>query len=283
MEEGLKRLFSRMVLGMLLAVVVLVHPALSTNVAAQHSSDFQKMKAAMDELAQKSGQDFEVSYINSIIPHHQGAIEMARLVQNDAPHQEVRDAATAIINAQQSEIEELTTWLKDWYGQPVKPDPRMQMSPAMMDMLKQANPTTREKLFLAMMREHHQSAIEMGPLVLQKATHQELKDQAQKMIADQAREQAMFGGWLQGVFNINPPVPTGDMQDGMDAVMNMGAPTMAPTTAPAGGAPAASGASGTPSRLPNTGEERDPSVLAVLALTIGALLSAGYVLRRKAM
>jgi hypothetical protein len=136
----------------------------------------------------------------------------------------------AIINAQQSEIEELTTWLNDWYGQQVNPDPRMKMPPAMMDMLKQADPTMREKLFLAVMREHHHSAIDMGQMVLQKATHQELKDQAQKMIEDQTREQAIFGGWLQGLYNINPPVPIGDMQHGMDAVMNMGATAMAPTT-----------------------------------------------------
>jgi LPXTG-motif cell wall-anchored protein len=279
----LKRFLNKTVLGFILAIVVLVHPALSTTVAAQHGPDFQKMKAAMDELGQKSGADFEINYINSIIPHHQDAIEMARMVQNDAPHKEVRDVATTIINAQQSEIEELSTWLNDWYGQQPNPDPRMKMSPSMMDMLKQADPTMREKLFLAMMREHHQSAIEIGQLVLQKATHQELKDQAQKMITDQAKEQAMFGGWLQSLYNINPPVPTGDMQHGMDAVMNMGAPAVAPTMTPAGGAPSAPGSQATPSTLPNTGGESAPFVWVVLALTIGTLLIGGYVLRRKAM
>ena len=89
--------------------------------------------------------------------------------------------------------------LKDWYGQDVQPDPRMQMSPEMMNMLMQADPTIREKLFLAMMREHHQSALDIGPLVLQKATHQELKDQPQQMITSQQQEQTMFGGWLQGL------------------------------------------------------------------------------------
>jgi hypothetical protein len=62
---------SKVMMGVILTIVMLVHPALSTDVAAQHGSDFQKLKAAMDELAQKSGQDFEVGYINSIIPHRQ--------------------------------------------------------------------------------------------------------------------------------------------------------------------------------------------------------------------
>jgi uncharacterized protein (DUF305 family) len=69
----------------------------------------------------------------------------------------VRDIATTMINEQLTEIEELTTWLNDWYGQQPNPDPRMKMSPSMMDMLKQENPTMRAKLFLAMMREHDNS------------------------------------------------------------------------------------------------------------------------------
>jgi uncharacterized protein (DUF305 family) len=131
----LKRIFSKWVLGIVVMMAVVMHPALSTPVAAQHSPDFQKMKAAMDEMAQKSGRDFEIAYINSIIPHHQDAIAMAKAVQNDAPHKEVRDVATTIINAQQKEIEDLTTWMSDWYGQQPNPDPRMKMSQSMMDML----------------------------------------------------------------------------------------------------------------------------------------------------
>lgn len=253
-----------------LAMLVLGSHTARAEVLAHHSPDFQKMKAAMDELAQKSGQEFEIDYINSIIPHHQGAIMMAQAIQNDAPHKEVRDAAAKIISDQQKEIDELTKWLKDWYGQDVKPDPRMQMSPEMMTMLMQADPTMREKLFLAMMREHHESALMMGPMVLQKATHQELKDQAQNMIASQQQEQAMFGGWLQGLYNITPPTPTGDMQDGMDAVMPMAMPAQSPA------APSAN----IPQTLPRTGGEIPQRTWALLLASIIVLLSGVLLLRR---
>ena len=153
------------------------------------------------------------------------------------------------------------------------------MSPSMMDMFKQADPAMREKHFLAMMREHHETAIQIGQLVIQKATHQELKDQAQVMITSQRGEQAMFGGWLQGLYTINPPAPTGDMQHGMDAVMNMAPPMAAPT----GAAPAAPGTSTPPSTLPNTGGDGDAYGWAWLALITGTLLIGGYVLRRKAL
>ena len=259
-------------------IVMVVHPALGDNAAAQNGPDYPKMKAAMDELAQKSGQDFEIAYINGIVQHHMDALEMAQADQNDAPHQEVRDAAKGMIDEQQKEIDNLTKWMSDWYGQQVTPDPRMKMSPSMMDMFKQADPAMREKHFLAMMREHHETAIQMGQLVLQKATHQELKDQAQMMITSQREEQAMFGGWLQGLFNINPPVPTGDMQHGMDAVMNM-AP---PAAAPAGNVPMAPDTSTAPRTLPNTGEDGNEYRWIVLAAITGVLLGSGYMLRRKA-
>jgi LPXTG-motif cell wall-anchored protein len=258
------------IVGTLLVMVAFAPLRASAESAQNHSPDFQKMKAAMNELAQKTGQDFEIAYINSIIPHHQGAIMMAQAVQKDAPHQEVRDSTTRIIADQQKEIDELTKYLKEWYGQDVQPDLRMQMSPEMMNMLMQADPTMREKLFLAMMREHHQSALDIGSLVLQKATHQELKDQAQQMITSQQQEQAMFGGWLQGLYTITPPAPTGDMQDGMDAVMPMAMPAANPA------APAANA----PQTLPNTGGDSPQPGWGLLAVGILALLSGGLLLRR---
>ncbi len=181
----------------------------------------------------------------------------------------MRDSATRIIADQQKEIDELTKYLKEWYGQDVQPDPRMQMSPEMTNMLMQADPTMREKLFLAMMREHHQSALAIGPLVLQKAIHQELKDQAQQMMISQQQEQAMFGGWLQGLYTITPPTPTGDMQDGMELVMPMAMPAANPA------APAANA----PQTLPNTGGESPQSSWGLLAMGIVALLSEGLLLR----
>jgi LPXTG-motif cell wall-anchored protein len=111
----------------------------------------------------------------------------------------------------------------------------------------------REKMVLAMMREHHQSAIDMGELALQKATSQELKDQAQQMIDAQRAEQEQFGTWLQQWYGMTPPAPTGDMQDGMDAVMDM--------------------------LMPATGAT-DWRIWTAVAGAV-ALLSSGYVLRRR--
>jgi len=50
-----------------------------------------------------------------MILHHRGAIEMANLAIHNAQHQEIKDLAEAIIQAQSKEIDEMTGWKAQWY------------------------------------------------------------------------------------------------------------------------------------------------------------------------
>lgn len=175
----------------------------------------QGMNSALSDLESLDGEEFEVAYVNQIIPHHQGALEMARAVVDSAPNPEVREAAARVIEDQEKEIGELTTFLKDTYGQDVKPDERMAMDPAMIDQIRNADPAMAEKMFLLSMREHHESAIQMGEIVLQKAKSQEILNQARKMVDSQRAEQEEFAGYLQEFYGIEAPAPTGDMMQAM--------------------------------------------------------------------
>ena len=104
----------------------------------------QMMDGALSDLETLEGEEFEVAYVNQIIPHHEGALEMAQAVVDRAPNGEVRDAAARIIEDQQREIEELTTFLQDKYGREVKPDDRMAMDPSMMKQMESADPAMAE-------------------------------------------------------------------------------------------------------------------------------------------
>lgn len=52
----------------------------------------------------------DVDFITGMIPHHQGAVEMARILLEHGTAPEVRAFAQAVIDAQQAEI----TWMQDW-------------------------------------------------------------------------------------------------------------------------------------------------------------------------
>jgi uncharacterized protein (DUF305 family) len=58
----------------------------------------------------------EALFLSTMIPHHQGALDMAALVPGRAAHQELNDLAQAIIQRQSSEIATMNAWLAAWYS-----------------------------------------------------------------------------------------------------------------------------------------------------------------------
>ena len=114
----------------------------------------------------------DVSFSTEMIQHHRQAIDMAALVDNRASSQDVKDLATKIEAAQDPEIETMSGWLTAW-GEKLPEDmsgsghdmtsamPGM-MSGADMDKLESASGTEFDKMFLDMMVQHHEGAIEMA-------------------------------------------------------------------------------------------------------------------------
>lgn len=66
----------------------------------------------MTGLGSASGAAFDRMYLEMMIRHHQGAIEMARTETADGVDPEARKLAETIARVQQSEIEEMTALLK---------------------------------------------------------------------------------------------------------------------------------------------------------------------------
>ncbi|WP_292166533.1 DUF305 domain-containing protein [Mesorhizobium sp.] len=57
-------------------------------------------------------EDPDVAFVQAMVPHHQGAIDMARAVLQFGKDDQVRDWANQIITAQQAEIAAMQKWLK---------------------------------------------------------------------------------------------------------------------------------------------------------------------------
>jgi uncharacterized protein (DUF305 family) len=55
-------------------------------------------------------------FIEQMIPHHDGAVTMAKLALEKSKRSEIKTLANAIIAGQTKEIEDMTGWYKNWFG-----------------------------------------------------------------------------------------------------------------------------------------------------------------------
>ncbi|MER5610983.1 DUF305 domain-containing protein [Streptomyces sp. NPDC002215] len=123
--------------------------------------------------------DADVKFAQQMIPHHQQAIEMAKLADGRAADPEIKKLATAIEKAQDPEIDTMKGWLKSW-GKPLPASsssmgdmpgmdhgsdgsamPGMMSGKDMSD-LAAAEGKDFDKKFAQLMIGHHQGAVTMA-------------------------------------------------------------------------------------------------------------------------
>ena len=116
--------------------------------------------------------DADVAFAQEMIPHHRQATEMAAMAASRTDNADILDLAEQISAAQDPEIETMTGWLEDW-GQDVPESMEGMegmdhsgmsgmMSEDEMTALEDASDSRFDELFLSMMIEHHEGAVEMA-------------------------------------------------------------------------------------------------------------------------
>lgn len=137
-----------------------------------------------------SNGDYDKNFIDGMVPHHQAAIDMAKVGQRKAEHAELRQLAEAIISAQEGEIAQMKAWRKEWFGSDeIAPGlGGHQMAGMDTDLAQLESAAPFDKAFIDAMIPHHQSAIDMAQEAIGRAQHKEIKDLAMQIIAAQHAE-----------------------------------------------------------------------------------------------
>lgn len=158
-------------------------------------------------------------FIERMIPHHEEAVEMAQLASSRAKHSEIKRLAASIIQDQTREINQMRTWYKAWYGTNVPAvssgmgrmgnrsgmmgnhSDRMGMHQSGMSMemdlqaLKNAPDFDRE--FIRQMVPHHQMAVHMAQMLLNRTNRPDMRNLAQSIIKSQTAEITQMQQWNQ--------------------------------------------------------------------------------------
>ena len=138
------------------------------NTADQANTDHSKMSHTMESSPDAASAPYELQFIDTMIEHHQGAVDMAQLVETRAQHAELKTLAKNIISEQQKEIAQMREWRAKLFGEtapavnmdlPGMRDGMKNMDVAKLDLLK-ANEFDLE--FIRQMIPHHEGAVAMA-------------------------------------------------------------------------------------------------------------------------
>jgi uncharacterized protein (DUF305 family) len=145
----------------------------------------------------------DVMFLRMMIPHHEGAIEMAQLVPERTDRQELIELAKQIITTQRAEIEQMRMMLKEAGESPDESmDMRMDMrsgsmDPKQMETLRSLRGCEFDLMFIKMMIEHHRGAITMAKDVLENGRSPKVEQLARNIIQAQRAEIKQMSEWYQ--------------------------------------------------------------------------------------
>lgn len=205
----------QMLIGGIIAFVIVVSVAvyafrdqLFRSVSVQSPSEMAQVDESSDTYKQYSamtGETYDRNFIANMIAHHQGAVDMAKLAQKNARHQELKDMADDIVSAQEKEIADMTAWQNEW-GYSSTSENNM-MDHSAMGMMDDMTGMTAElegktgdefdKAFIEQMIIHHQSAIDMAAPGEKNAEHQEVKNLTKAIVSAQTKEIQQMKRWQE--------------------------------------------------------------------------------------
>jgi uncharacterized protein (DUF305 family) len=169
--------------------------------ACNQGGQDQEQSTAPAEAAPNNA---DIAFTQNMIPHHQQAIAMAKLVDSHTDRPQLHKLADSIQRTQDQEISQMQGWLRSW-GKPMTPSGRHgghgdtempgTMSEADMSRLMESTGTEFDLAFVELMAAHHQGAIDMAKTELKDGSLPTVTRLAEQIIDIQQDEIDQLQQW----------------------------------------------------------------------------------------
>ena len=184
----------------LAAALALSFAAAQTHPMGSAGHDMASMPS-MKALEKLNGRDFDSAFLSQMIGHHEVAVMMGAIQLAHGQKADVREMARKIIKDQADEMSQMQSWLKAWFGAAGASRTHLKMVMEENDPMLQATHKAAygnvDRVFLQQMIPHHQGAVDMAKLALNKAARAEVKTMARNIISAQQKEISTFQALLK--------------------------------------------------------------------------------------
>ena len=177
--------------------------AMDNQNTAPHTQAYLAMMGAMGDKMSVAGSlaDPDVAFVSGMIPHHIGAVEMAKVQLEYGKDETMRKLAQAIIDGQQAEIDLMNGWLngKDTTTQNANaPHAKAYaLDNSHSEMMTAIYETDPDVAFAKAMIPHHKGAVNMAKVQLEYGKDKAMQDLAKQIIKAQEPEIKLMQDWLK--------------------------------------------------------------------------------------
>jgi uncharacterized protein (DUF305 family) len=228
-----RSIFRKMLVGISLGTAIALSGLTACSNSAQNTSSTQSPApsspmAGMDHSKMDHGamnhsmmnmdlgsadENFDLRFIDAMVPHHQGAVKMAQEALQKSKRPEIRKLAQSIVADQDKEIAQMQQWRKSWYAnattpmawnsntKSMMPMTQDQMNGMMMNMDLGAADDQFDLRFINAMIPHHEGAIVMANDALQKSKRPEIQKLSKAIVTSQQAEIDQMKQWRKAWYN----------------------------------------------------------------------------------
>lgn len=154
-----------------------------------------------EETASGGGNAADRAFLEGMIPHHQGGVELGKAAAEMSEHEELKELGQDVDEAQSREVEQMRAAYQRLFGE-AAPEEEMKMGDSMAK-LEAADPF--DEAFIDELIPHHQEAIKMAREEIAGGSDDELKELAGSIVETQSKEIEDMNDWREDWYGAPSP------------------------------------------------------------------------------